>query len=54
MLYEVAVHRARPQAARGVEHAVGGLAAIPQPNGAVAYLSDNVSNYYKVAPIARR
>ncbi len=30
--------------------ALGGLARIPQPNGAVAYISDNVSNYFKVGP----
>ena len=29
-----------------------GWQRIPQPNGAVAYISDNVSNYYKVAPKA--
>ena len=29
-----------------------GWQRIPQPNGAVAYISDNVSNYYKVAPAA--
>ena len=29
-----------------------GWQRIPQPNGAVAFISDNVSNYYKVAPKA--
>ena len=29
-----------------------GWKRIPQPNGAVAFISDNVSNYYKVAPKA--
>ena len=29
-----------------------GWKRIPQPNGAVAYISDNVSNYYKVGPKA--
>jgi len=29
-----------------------GWTRIPQPNGAVAYISDNVSNYFKVAPKA--
>jgi peptide/nickel transport system substrate-binding protein len=29
-----------------------GWQRIPQPSGAVAYISDNVSNYYKVAPKA--
>ncbi len=29
-----------------------GWKRIPQPNGAVAYMSDNVSNYYNVAPKA--
>ncbi|HTX70707.1 MAG TPA: ABC transporter substrate-binding protein [Thermoleophilia bacterium] len=29
-----------------------GWKRIPQPNGAVAYISDNVSNYYEVAPRA--
>jgi peptide/nickel transport system substrate-binding protein len=28
-----------------------GWQRIPQPNGAVAYISDNVSNYYKAAPV---
>ena len=28
-----------------------GWKRIPQPNGAVAFISDNVSNYYKVGPI---
>ncbi len=29
-----------------------GWQRIPQPNGAVAYISDNVSNYYKIGPKA--
>jgi peptide/nickel transport system substrate-binding protein len=29
-----------------------GWKRIPQPNGAVAYISDNVSNYYRVGPKA--
>jgi peptide/nickel transport system substrate-binding protein len=29
-----------------------GWKRIPQPNGAVAYISDNVSNYYKIGPKA--
>ena len=29
-----------------------GWTRIPQPNGAVAFISDNVSNYYKVGPKA--
>ena len=29
-----------------------GWKRIPQPNGAVAYISDNVSNYFNVAPKA--
>jgi peptide/nickel transport system substrate-binding protein len=29
-----------------------GWTRIPQPNGAIAFITDNVSNYYKVAPVA--
>ena len=37
---------------RGTREKWEGWQRIPQPNGAVAYISDNVSNYYKVAPKA--
>ena len=53
-LPRVALHRPRvPQAPGGMEHPEWeGWKRIPQPNGAVAFISDNVSNYYKVGPMA--
>ena len=51
----VAVHRASrtpSSSRRGTRRSWEGWQRIPQPNGAVAYISDNVSNYYKVAPKA--